>query len=197
MSWEVGGSAWESNPPPSPTPARDYGFEDRERHQPLSASGWILAHHTSPPRQSDCLGSAQSLTTSLVDGVGEVQRPAGPLIQDAQPKPLPPPQLAPGLKPAEVEVLWPAAAKVENCFSTLFSPHFGQDRSAAPSPILCRISKRWSQSWHWYSYKGMTHLLTHRPRTIFPHRAVGKGFLQKSSRISGPVPCYAASSKPC
>ena len=33
-----GGSAWESNPPPTPQPARDNGFEDRGRHQPPSAS---------------------------------------------------------------------------------------------------------------------------------------------------------------
>ena len=39
----LGGSAWESNPPPPPQPAPDYGFEDRERHQPPSASRSILA----------------------------------------------------------------------------------------------------------------------------------------------------------
>ncbi len=35
---KTGGNAWESNPPPTPQPARDNDFEDRERHQPLSAS---------------------------------------------------------------------------------------------------------------------------------------------------------------
>jgi hypothetical protein len=34
----IGGSAWESNPPPGPQPARDNGFEDRGEHQPPSAS---------------------------------------------------------------------------------------------------------------------------------------------------------------
>ena len=39
---KTGGNAWESNPPPTPQPARDNGFEDRERHQPLSASAGVL-----------------------------------------------------------------------------------------------------------------------------------------------------------
>ena len=38
---EIGGSAWESNPPPSPTPARDYGFEDRRD---------TTSHNTHQPR---------------------------------------------------------------------------------------------------------------------------------------------------
>ena len=34
----IGGSAWESNPPPATHDAPDNGFEDRRRHQPPSAS---------------------------------------------------------------------------------------------------------------------------------------------------------------
>src|SRR6185503_5625259 len=34
----AGGSAWESNPPSTPKPAPNNGFEDRGRHQPPSAS---------------------------------------------------------------------------------------------------------------------------------------------------------------
>jgi len=61
-----GGSAWESNPPPSPIPARDYGFEDRGRHQPPSASARILAYDTSPPRQSRVPGAARLEANSLL-----------------------------------------------------------------------------------------------------------------------------------
>ena len=48
---EIGGSAWESNPPPVPQPARDNGFEDRKRHQPLSASAPRLYRKRGPSRQ--------------------------------------------------------------------------------------------------------------------------------------------------
>jgi hypothetical protein len=36
LPWEIGGSAWESNPPRTGLPPRN-GFEDREAHRDLSA----------------------------------------------------------------------------------------------------------------------------------------------------------------
>jgi hypothetical protein len=48
LAEKAGGSAWESNPPPTPQPAPDNGFEDRRRHQPPSASEGILADSGRP-----------------------------------------------------------------------------------------------------------------------------------------------------
>ncbi len=64
-----GGSAWESNPPPTPQPAQDNDFEDRRRHQPPSASDnrmiieFVMADET--PSPSDLLRQIPKVDRAL------------------------------------------------------------------------------------------------------------------------------------